>query len=82
MQTCTIESPLLALVCADVVPALSSSLSSSSSVHVLRFLVVLKGGLSSGVNGVFELCEGLGERRCWDRVDTVDDVLLLGPAAL
>lgn len=63
MQTCAVESPLLALVCAGVVLALSRSLSSSSSAPALRFLVVLKGGLSSGVNGVFEPREGLGERR-------------------
>jgi len=47
----------------------------------LRFLVVLKGGLSSGVNGVFDPRERPGERGC-DREEFVDDALLLGPAAL
>lgn len=59
IQTCAVESPLLARVCTGVVLALSSSLSSSSTVPALRFLVDLEGGLSSGVKGVFEPPERL-----------------------
>ena len=81
MQTCAVESPLLALECAGVVLAPSSSLSSSSAVLALRFLVVLKGGLSSGVKGVFDSRAGLGERRC-GRIEAVDDGRLLVPAEL
>lgn len=50
----------------------------------VRFLVVLlKGGLSSGVNGVLEgsLAEGLEERLC-GRAATEDDVRLLVAAAV
>ena len=46
----------------------------------LRFLVDLKGGLSSGVNGVFDPCEAAGEW-CCEREEVVEDVLLLDPAA-
>lgn len=51
MHTC-ILSPLFALLCAGVPSLLSRSLSSCSTMPVVRFLVVRKGGLSSGVNGV------------------------------
>ena len=47
----------------------------------LRFLVVLNGGLSSGVKGVFDSLKGLGERRR-DLKDSVEEVLLLNPVAL
>ena len=47
----------------------------------LRFLVAENGGLSSGVNGVFESRIGLGERRRGLK-DTVDEVLLLRPDVL
>lgn len=47
----------------------------------LRFPVVLKGGLSSGVKGAFEPPDGLGERRR-DRRETVEDVLLPDSDAL
>ena len=45
----------------------------------LRFLEVVKGGLSSGVNGVLDFRDGLGERRR-ERVVTFKDTRLLGGA--
>ena len=51
---------------------LSSSLSSISAMPAVRFLVDLEGGLSSGVNGVFEPRDGLRERR-WERVDVLEE---------
>lgn len=47
----------------------------------VRFLVDLKGGLSSGVNGVFEPWEGVGEW-CCEQEEVVDEVRLLDPAVL
>lgn len=74
MQTCPVESPLLPLEWTGVVVVLSSnSLSSISTTPAVRFLVDLKGGLSSGVNGVFESRDGLGERR-WERVETFEEL--------
>lgn len=84
MHTCTVESPLLSRDCAGVSPALSSSLSSISTMPAVRFLVDRKRGLSSGVNGVLESREGEGEgRRCFERVETFEEArLLLGSAEL
>ena len=82
IQTCT--SPLSELVCVGYASAKLMSLSSASTMVAVRFLVVLlKGGLSSGVNGVLDgsLPEGLEERRC-EREDTEDDVRLLEPAVI
>lgn len=82
MQTWMPLSLLSCLACEGVASLLSISLSSSSTIPASRFLVVLKGGDSSGVNGVFEpLRSGLGERLC-ERDDTEDEVRLLGVAAL
>lgn len=55
MQTCAVESPLLALVWIGVTSWLSISLSSSSTMLALRFLDGREGGDSSGVNGALEL---------------------------
>ncbi len=62
-----------------MVVALSSAVSSISTMLALRFLEVVKGGLSSGVNGVLDSRDGLGERRR-ERVVTFKDTRLLGGA--
>ena len=51
-------------------------LSSCSTVPALRFRAVLNGGLSSGVNGVFEPREGLGER--FLDLNDIEEVRLTG----
>jgi hypothetical protein len=76
MQTCAVESPLLALVCMEVTSWLSISLSSSSTTLTLRFLVGRDGGDSSGVNGAFVLPEMLGALLS-ERVETFDEFLRL-----
>ena len=80
MQGWTGWSALFTLLCAGETSALHNAFSSSSMTPMLRFFVDLTGGLSSGVNGIDEPCEGLGE---WLRArkETVDELLLLVPAA-
>jgi len=78
IQTCKVESPLLPLECIGVVVALSNAVSSISTMLALRFLEVVKGGLSSGVNGVLDSRDGLGERRRERVVTFRDPRLLLG----
>lgn len=77
MQTCRVESPLLPLECAGLAVVLSSAASSISTTLAFRFLVVVKGGLSSGVNGVLDSWDGLGEGR-GERVVTFKDGRLVG----
>lgn len=83
MQTWILLSLLSCLASPGVASLWSISLSSASTIPASRFLVVvLKGGLSSGVSGVLEpLRSGLGERLC-ERDETEDEVRLLGVAAL
>lgn len=76
IQTCAVESPLLALVCTGLVSWISISLSSFSTVSTPRFLVGRDGGDSSGVKGVLELPVGLGALLS-ERVETFDEVLRL-----
>ena len=76
MQTCAVESPLLALVCTGVTSWLSISLSSSSTTLTLRFLVGRDGGDSSGVRGAFEGSEMLGALLS-ERVEAFDEPLRL-----
>lgn len=76
MQTCAVESPLLALVCTGDVSWLSMALSSSSTTWALLFLVGRDGGDSSGVKGAFELSEGLGALLS-ERVETFEEALRL-----
>jgi hypothetical protein len=76
MQTCAVESPLLALVCKGVASWLSMSLSSSSTTLTLRFLVGRAGGDSSGVAGAFELPDMLGALLS-ERLEMFDEALRL-----
>ena len=76
MQTCAVESPLLALVWIGITSWLSISLSSSSTTLTLRFLVGRDGGDSSGVRGAFELPDMLGALLS-ERVETFDEALRL-----
>jgi hypothetical protein len=76
MQTCAVESPLLALVWIGVTSWLSIPLSSPSTTLTLRFLVGRDGGDSSGVRGAFELPDVLGALLS-ERVETFDEALRL-----
>jgi hypothetical protein len=76
MQTCAVESPLLALVWIGVTSWLSISLSSPSTTLTPRFLVGRDGGDSSGVRGAFELPDMLGALLS-ERVETFDEALRL-----
>ena len=76
MQTCAVESPLLALVCMGVTSWLSISLSSSSTTLTLRFLAGRDGGDSSGVSGAFELPDML-DALLSERLETFDEALRL-----
>lgn len=82
MQTCT--SPPSQVGCAEYALGRVRSLSSASTMPAVRFLVVrLKGGLSSGVNGVLvgSRPEGLEERRR-ERKETEDEVRRLEPVVI
>lgn len=57
------------------------ALSFCSTAPALRFLVDLKGGLSSGVKGTFDRLDGLGER-LRGRSDMVEELRLLVPDAM
>lgn len=77
MQTCAVESPLLALVCTGDTSWLSISLSSASTALALLFLVERDdGGDSSGVKGPFESSEMLAALLS-ERVETFDEPLRL-----
>ena len=76
MQTCAVDSPLSVLIGAGLVFELLAGLSSCPTVPALRFLVFWKGGLSSGVNGVFDPRDGPGEQ-LRDRNEIDEDVRLL-----
>ena len=75
MQTCAVESPLLVLECAGVLLLSSISLSSTSTVLAVRFLVVVftvPGGLSSGVIGAIDPIKGVDGGFC-ERDEVADD---------
>jgi hypothetical protein len=81
IQTWTAGSLLFDLLCAGETSVLANALSSCSTAAAPRFLVDLKGGLSSGVKGALELRDGLGER-LRERKEMFEDDLLLDPDAV